>query len=256
MKRIRPYRLVARFYDQLHGEDAARMTRQARRKLLGRILPRVRSACDLGCGTGTTAVEFARQGIKTYAVDLSPTMCRLARKKAHRAGVPVKVFCADLRRFRLPEPVDLVTCEFNPLNHLPRKSDLPRAFRAVARALQPGGLFYFDLNTPKALQKQYPGTHWFEGRDFCLVMRGSFDRRREKGCVKLEWFVRKKKVWQRFRESMEDICWTDAEVRRALRQAGFTNIRSWDGADVRPPAFVAGRGYDAYYLARKKRNPS
>src|SRR3989442_11448523 len=57
-------------------------------------------------------------GVQTCALPiyLSPTMCRLARQKARRAGLPVRVICSDMRAFRLPERVDLVICEFNPLN--------------------------------------------------------------------------------------------------------------------------------------------
>ena len=168
MQSQRPYTLVARFYDELHG-DAQRMNRSARNKVLGKILPSVHSVCDLGCGTGTTALELARRGLKMYAVDLSPTMCRLARQKAHRAGLPVRVICSDMRAFRLPEPVDLVICEFNPLNHLSRRADLIRVARSVWRALQPGGYFYFDLNTRRSLQELYPSAHWFEKRSFCMV---------------------------------------------------------------------------------------
>src|SRR5208282_5999159 len=104
----------------------------ARERVLGRILPQVETACDLACGTGTTALILARKGIKMYALDLSPLMCRLAREKAGRARLPVRVFRADMRHFRLPQSVDLVTCEYDALNHVPRRADL----RFVAKAVQ------------------------------------------------------------------------------------------------------------------------
>jgi methylase of polypeptide subunit release factors len=85
----------------------------ARKHALGRILRRVASACDLACGTGTTALALASEGIRTFAVDISPIMCRLAREKARRARLPLRVLCADMRTSRLPEPVDLITCEYD-----------------------------------------------------------------------------------------------------------------------------------------------
>lgn len=246
----KPYTLVGRFYDQLHVE-APKMNRHARQKVLGKVLPRLRSVCDLGCGTGTTALEFARRGIKVYAVDLSPIMCRQAREKARLADLPVKVICADMRTFRLPEPVDLVTCEFNPLNHLPRRAHLARVARSVARALRPGGHFYFDLNTRRSLQELYPSTHWFEKPDFCMVLHGGYDRRRKKGWLHLEWFLPQGKLWRRRHEWVEDVWWTDGEIRRALRRAGFRRIRSWDAVEVRPPSPHSRPGYDTFYLAQK-----
>lgn len=246
----KPYRLLAHFYDQMQT-DAPQMNRHAREKVLGKILPRIRSVCDLGCGTGTTAVELARRGLQVYAVDFSPAMCRLARQKARRAGLPVRVICTDMRTFRLPEQVDLVICEFNPINHLPRRADLARAARSVATALRPGGYFYFDLNTQRTYEVSYRATHWFEQRSFCLLMRGDYDPRRKKGWMDLEWFLPEGKLWRRHRERMHDVWWTDQEIRRALRRAGFRNIRFWDAVQVRPPSPYRRPGFDAYYLAQK-----
>jgi SAM-dependent methyltransferase len=50
-----------------------------RKRVLGGILPRLESACALACGTGTTALLLAAQGVRVFGVDLSPAMCRLAR---------------------------------------------------------------------------------------------------------------------------------------------------------------------------------
>jgi len=135
---------------------------------------------------------LAQRGIKVYGVDLSPVMCRLARSKARRAGANVNISPADMRTFRLPEPVDLITCEFDAVNHVPRKSDLARVASAVARALRPGGYFYFDVNNRLAFQKIWPGTSWFEKPGVVMVMRGAYDERRDKGLTDVEWFVLRK----------------------------------------------------------------
>ena len=103
----RPYALLAQYYDQFFTSHLFCYGR-IRHRLLGKILPQVRSACDLACGTGTTALEFARRGIRVFAVDLSPPMCGLTRSKARRAGAPVIVIRGDMRTFRLPERVDLI----------------------------------------------------------------------------------------------------------------------------------------------------
>ncbi|MGH9863729.1 MAG: class I SAM-dependent methyltransferase, partial [Candidatus Acidiferrales bacterium] len=160
-----PYTILPRFYDQIVGIAPA-MNRHARKKILGHILPRVRSVCDLGCGMGSTALELARRGLHVYGVDLSREMCRRARAEVAQARVPVRIICADMRSFRLPEQVDVVLCEFNPINHLTRKSDILPTFRAVARALRPGGWFYFDLNTHLTYRAYYPITRYEEGPGF------------------------------------------------------------------------------------------
>lgn len=249
----RPYRLLAQFYDQL-SPFAPAMNRHARQQILGKILPQVRSVCDLGCGTGTTAIDFARRGRKVFAVDNSPTMCRLARQKARRAGVSVRVFCADMKTFRLPERVDLVTCEFSAINHVPRKADLVRVAGAVAQALRPGGYFSFDVDTRRTYEKMPQLTHWTEKRDFVVVLHGTYDRRREEAWLELDWFLREGKLWRRSHERAKHVCWTDAEIRHALRRAGFHRIRAWDAVRVRPTSCKSRPGYDTYYLAQKSLN--
>jgi len=248
MPENRPYGLLARYYDQLFTSQLG-WQRQARREILREILPTVQSACDLACGTGTAAIELWRRGIKVFAVDLSPTMCRLARLNARQAGAHIRVIRGDMRTFRLPERVDLITCEYDAVNHLAQKSYLVRTAKAVARALRAGGFFYFDVNRRRHLEKNWPGTHWAEESGVVMIMRGSYDRRRAKGCLDLEWFVRENTCWRRSHEHIEQVWWTDEEIRQSLREAGFGQIQSWDARQFSPRGSMA-RGIRTFYLAR------
>jgi SAM-dependent methyltransferase len=245
------YTLLARYYGQFFTFHLE-WHRQARRRLLGEILPHVRTACDLACGTGTTALELARRGIKVYGVDLSPTMCRLARAKVRRADANVTIIRGDMRAFRLPEPVDLVTCEFDALNHVPRKSDLLRVANAVARVLRPGGYFYFDVNNRLAFQKIWPGMGWFEKPGVVMLLRGGYDQHRDRGWEDVEWFIRRKGCWRRFRERVEQVAWTRTEMLETLRAAGFRRIRARDAV-----AFFRGDrrirpGCRTFYVAQRQ----
>lgn len=247
----RPYRWLARYYDHLFTFHLA-WFQAARDHILGGILPGVESACDLACGTGTTAVLLARRGIRMYGVDLSPIMCRLARAKAQRRHAAVRVIRGDMRDFRLPERVDLVLCEFDALNHVPRKEDLARVSHAVSRALRPGGHFYFDVNNELAFKKVWPGVWWIEKPGVALVMHGGWiEREGVRGRTNVEWFVREGNLWRRHRELIEQVAWSAAEMRRALRDAGFDRVRGFDAAP-----FFAGDpkiepGCRTFYLARK-----
>jgi SAM-dependent methyltransferase len=251
------YTLLAQYYDQFFTFHLERY-RQARRRLLGEILPQVHVACDLACGTGTTALELAQRGIKVYGVDLSPTMCRIARvkvrrvRRAGRVGANVAIIRGDMRTFRLPEPVDLITCEFDALNHVPRKSDLGRVAIAVARALRPGGYFYFDVNNRLAFQKIWPGTSWFEKPGVVMVMRGGYDQRRDKGSTDVDWFIRQKGCWRRFRERVEQVAWTRAEVLETLRAAGFRRIRAHDATALFHGDPRIRPGCRTFYVAQRQ----
>lgn len=249
---VRPYKWLAEYYDQLFSFALA-WSEAARRTILGRMLPRVKSACDLACGTGTTALGLAGKGIKMYAVDLSPVMCRLARQKARHAGLSLRVIRADMRSFRLPEPVDLVLCEFDALNHVPRKADLARVARAVARALRPSGYFYFDVNNRLAFEKVWPLTWCMEKPGFVVVMRGGSDYRHDRAWSDVDWFICDGSRWRRRRERVEEVCWTASEIRRSLREAGFDRVRTWDAAPFFKNDPPIQPGYRTVYLARKSR---
>ena len=246
----RPYRWLAQYYDQIFSSFRSPIDAQ-RQQVLGGILPRVSSACDLACGTGTTALALAREGIKMFAVDLSPAMCRLARGKARHARLPLRVVCADMRKFRLPEQVDLITCEYDALNHVPRKADLRMVAKAVARALRPGGYFFFDVNNRAGFERYWWRTFWIEQPGVVVVMRNSHDSRRNRAWCELEWFVREGGLWRRHHERVDEVCWSPDEIRGVLQEAGFDRLRAWDGALFFKDNPLIGPGCRTVYLARK-----
>ena len=245
-----PYALLARYYDVLCSY-AAPINRHARAQVLRAVLPKVRSVCDVGCGSGETALELARRGLEVHALDFSPVFCDAVRTRARRAGLRVVVHCADMRDFRLPRPVDLVLAEFASLNNLADRRDLPRVLDAVARALADGGWFCFDVNTARSLRVDYPQTFWVEDSRFKLVQHGSLEADGRRARLDFEWLVPAGRLWRHVRETLWHVCWTDAEIRQGLRKAGFDFVRRFDGFDVRPKMPSVSRGTDAYYLARK-----
>jgi ubiquinone/menaquinone biosynthesis C-methylase UbiE len=250
--RNRPFGLLARFYDRV-ATGADGMNAHARKRILAKELESARVVCDLACGSGATAIELAREGRRVHAVDNSAIFLRTVRDKARRAGVRVRTHRADMRSFRLPEEVDLLLCEFAALNALDRRADLAKVFRAVARALKPGGTFAFDVNTPLSFRTQVPAGHWMETPEFKLVMHGSCEDGGLRAPLHLEWFLPEQGRFRHVRETIVHVGWTDQEIRRELARAGFTRIRTFDGADVRPKAMKTQRGTDLYFRAEKGR---
>lgn len=98
---------------------------------------------DLGCGTGTFAIEAALAGAKVYAVDVSQAMLNCAQEKAKKAGV---AGCIEFHRggFLTYEhqsaPVDFIVTQ-SVLHHLP---DFWKAIALLRMAsmLRNGGVFY------------------------------------------------------------------------------------------------------------------
>ncbi len=249
--RNRPYKYLAEYYDRVFTPGVSGIQEATRRAVMGSILPQVQSACDLACGSGTTAVSLEKMGIRMFAVDNSPGMCRLARRKARRAGVALRVLQADMRSFRLPERVDLVLCEGDAINHLDRKAELKRVARSVARALRPGGWFYFDVNNRAGFKSYWKDTWWNEKPGVVMVMRNGNDACNDRAWCDVEWFIRVAgRNWQRWREHVQEVCWSASEIRATLKDAGFGRVRATDASPYfRNPLITPG--CRTLYLARK-----
>jgi len=248
---VKPYHYLATYYDRIFP-FARSWGANAREKVIDPLLVNCETACDLACGTGATAIEMAQLGLKVYAVDRSPTMLEVARKKISRARVPITLIKADMRKFRLPEPVDLITCEFDAINHIPQKQDLELVVSSAKRALRRGGHFYFDANNRLAFQEIWPITWRFEKPGVVMVMHGRYDAEKDRAYSTAEFFIRHGKLWERHVERIEQVCWTQGRGGSTLQEAGFTSVRTWDASRFFPPGSMIDHGHRTIYLARKR----
>src|SRR4051812_15095542 len=72
-------------------------------------------------------------------------MVQVARR---RLGLPAeRVFVADMRRLPALPHFDAVTCLDDSVNYLLTEGDVRAMFAGMGRALRPGGLLAFDLNS-------------------------------------------------------------------------------------------------------------
>lgn len=96
---------------------------------------------DVGCGTGSLALQLAPYGAHVHGLDLSSEMIRIARGKAEAAkasNVTFHVGAFDDSFTALEGQSVRGVCAYS-LLHL--VDDLPAALRRVFRLLEPGGFF-------------------------------------------------------------------------------------------------------------------
>jgi len=141
---VPPYQGLAAHYDELLGEQSFREMRDTFDWIVRRYGLRFRSAVDVGCGTGTFVEYLLRAGVDpVWGVDRSPEM--LAQAVIKNGQNKARFLLQDLRELRIPESVDLLTCQFETLNYLLTGADLHTAFAGFARALTPRGFAVFDV---------------------------------------------------------------------------------------------------------------
>lgn len=129
--------------------------------LLHRVLPEVLggSVLDLGCGSGSLAIDAARRGARAVATDVSARALEIARFNARLNGVPLDVRRGDVEAPAMDERFDLVVAQ---PPYVPRPvgqaattylhggawgDELAMRFvTGAARVLAPGGiaLLHFD----------------------------------------------------------------------------------------------------------------
>jgi SAM-dependent methyltransferase len=141
-----PYSHFAADYDSTLGLPFFHHTRSNFERLVRRYGISFRSAADIGCGTGLFARHLKlSRAIPIFGVDLSEPMLRVAARNC--CGMDVQLLRQDIRRLHLPRKVDLITANFDTLNHMVTTNDLLETLRRVVENLNRGGHFIFDLVT-------------------------------------------------------------------------------------------------------------
>jgi SAM-dependent methyltransferase len=95
-----------------------------------------KTVLEFGCGTGTNAVELARQGFHVTAVDIAAPAIRTAGDKAHAAGVTVDFRVADVLQDDLGGPYDILFDRG--VYHYLRTIDLKRLQKFLQKSTRAG----------------------------------------------------------------------------------------------------------------------
>src|SRR3989442_12336103 len=91
---------------------------------------------EIGCGTGTNAIELARRGYRVTAIDLVDLAVRRARDKAQSAGVDIDFRVGDATRMDLGGPFDVVFDRG--VYHGIRTRNLSGFLKVLKRVTRPG----------------------------------------------------------------------------------------------------------------------
>ena len=230
------YGALAQSYDRLTNDVDYGAVVDFYFAILGREGLKPRTAVDLACGTGSVTVLLAQRGLRVLGVDMSQDMLCEAWDKAQNLENPPTFVCQQLQHLRLPRGVDLAVCALDSLDYITEPADCEEAIRRVYKALNPGGCFIFDVNTPEKLRAMDGQVFLDEDDDVYCVWRGEFDDRTNVCSYAMDLFQRRGDHWERSFEEHREYAYSAQQLVGYLKQAGFTGIEVYADRRFEAPA--------------------
>lgn len=219
------YQNLAFSYDRLTNDVDYEATVAFYNSILQREGLRPRTAVDLACGTGSVALILAKQGMNVTGVDMSEDMLTVAWDKAAELENPPRFVCQRLEQLWLPRGVDLAVCALDSLDYITEPENCAEAIRRVYKALNPGGIFIFDVNTPEKLRAMDGQIFLDEDDDVYCVWRGDFDEETNICSYAMDLFQRRGQTWIRSFEEHREYAYSQEQLISYLKSAGFTHIK-------------------------------
>ena len=230
------YNSFAEYYDGLmedaRYEERCRYILETARRFdhhMGRTL-------DLACGTGSLTLELHRSGVDVFGADGSVEMLSEATQKSISEGARILFVNMEMQLLDLPEPIDTCVCTLDSINHLTDESDVLRTFSGVARHMNPGGLFIFDVNTVFKHREILADNVFVAENDRVFCVWQNFLRENGIVDISLDFFAEDGGVYFRSSEDFSERAYSEETLRRLLSEAGFEVLSVCGDLTFEPPA--------------------
>ncbi len=246
------YRALAPVYDRLNDEidyEAWACFAEHCMDLFCKERPSL--VLDLACGTGSMTIAMAKRGYEMIGIDASPDMLAVAYDRATDAGQHILFLEQDMRSFELYGTVGAVLCCLDSLNYLTGDGELAQCFSLVHNYLDPGGLFFFDVNTPHKFQTVYGDCAYVledqDGEIFC-GWQNHYEEETRLCTFALSVFSRQPSgAYLRRDEIQTERCYTKEEITEALAASGMELLGIFGDYNACP----AGDTHERWYFCAR-----
>ena len=230
------YESLAGSYDGLMADASYVKRADYLDKCLKKSKIPVETILDLGCGTGTISCLMAEKGYRVLACDASVGMLTEAMmKSAEMENAPLFLH-QSMEKLKLVEPVDAVISTIDAINYLTGEKALKETFKRVYKWLKPSGQFIFDVNTPYKLRRMDGALYTDETEESYCVWRTFFSEKTQVCTYQVDFFrLRRDGAWERDFEEHRERAWTEEELRSALAEAGFDQVKLTGDLKQRAP---------------------
>ena len=141
------YKKLSEFFDAHNITNKTEKTNKIIKKLLSQH--NVKTVLDFSCGTGSQVFFLNKFGYKITGVDFSPSLLKIARKKALRENLSINFIDGDMRKLEVGK-FDAVITIFNSIGHL-SKIDFNKTLKNIYKNLHDGGFYLFDIFNLEAM---------------------------------------------------------------------------------------------------------
>ena len=208
----------------IHDDGFGGFARQASKDILSLLRDRGIEkglVVDLGCGSGIWAHILHENGYQPHGIDISSSMIALAKQRTPEGHFEVNSYLtADLPS--CSAVTSLGEC-FNYLfdeNH--SSEQLKQLFERVFTALEPNGLFIFDVAGLDYARATAPLKRHFIGEDWAVLIHVA-EHKREHLITRYITYFRKTEtgLYRRDEEAHRVRLLSGSELARTLRSVGF-----------------------------------
>lgn len=181
--------------------------------------------CELACGTGNMTCRMEKRGYKITASDISSDMLSIASEKLNGT----ELICSDMSKLALPEKYDAFLCMIDGINYVITPKAVLDTFKTVKSHLNDGGVFVFDISSQYKL-KHILGNETFIHSEYDVFYswQNRFIEKYNLSDMLLNFFVRNGDMYERFEERHLQRGWSEEELTKMLKKAGFTEISVYD----------------------------
>jgi ubiquinone/menaquinone biosynthesis C-methylase UbiE len=197
---------------------------------------------DVGCGTGSHAMELARRGYHVTGIDISSVMIKEAKKKAKEASLECEFFVMDMRELDIDKEYDCAICMFGSFDYLTTKRDLGRFLRRLSKVLSEDSIFVFEFWNFNAAQPEFKS--WLKVKDenmnLIRLAESKLNERTKINTLNMEFFIfNVDENVESFTETHRLRCYTVSEIKSLFLDYGFKIIATYN-KDMKTNALKGG----------------
>jgi cyclopropane fatty-acyl-phospholipid synthase-like methyltransferase len=187
---------------------------------------------DIGCGTGSHTIPFAKLGHNIAGIDISPSMIEKAKEKAEKKGVNAKFYVQDMRNLDLETRFDCAFCMFGAFGYLLTDEDLAHFLSGLSRHLNKDGIFVFEFWNIGGL-KPSPYKSWMKAQDENLTVyrlsESNFDPTINVLNIDMNFIVvHTDRLAESFAEKHKIRCYKLSKIKKHLESNGFKPLVAYD----------------------------